>query len=351
MTATIYDVARKAGTGIGTVSRAMNNHPNVSAATRKRVLDVAHELNYKPHRVAQSLACKKTHTVASVVPFFFNYFYMNLLKHIQHLLALHHYDLVLYSVDELDNTHSVFDKVLNERKADGIFIISLPVDQDYALRFKRNNVPVMMLDHINEQLDSIIIGSREGARTATQYLIDLGHRHLGMINGDLQSYPARARLDGFRQALADNDMQCEKNHVLFCDAFIGEHGFNEVAGYEAMNRLLKQSNEHPSALFVASDIQALGAMRAAREKGIRIPEDIAFVGFDDIAFSRSVGLTTMRQPLLQMAELAVDRLLRHLDDFRTEERYQVVLDPDLIVRETSGCSRTVFEKSASTSRI
>ncbi len=344
MAATIYDVAKKAGVGIGTVSRAINNSPQINPSTKDRILGVARELNYQPHALAQSLARKKTFTIASVVPFFTNYFFIELLRSVQHALSRSNYDLILYSVDRMDRSDTTLERVLSERRSDGVLIISIGLNDAYAGKFIAANIPVVLIDHMHFQIDSIAIANREGAYSATEHLIALGHQRIGMIDGHLSSYPAILRLEGFKKAMLEHNLVFDDRHLIICDAQAGEHGFNEVAGYLAMKRLIAQNDILPTALFVASDVQALGVMRAAKEAGVRIPEDIALVGFDDIEFAKFVGLTTMRQPIAMMGQMAVERLLERIHGDQQGD-FHHKLKAELIVRETCG-SRKGFHVQA-----
>ena len=332
--------------GIGTVSRAINNSPYINTHTKAHILKIVKELNYQPHALAQSLARKKTNTIASVVPFFTNYFFVELLKSVQHAISQSNYDLILYSVDRMNRRDCTIERVVNERRCDGVLVISLGLAGGYADKFLAANLPVVLIDHMHEKIDSIAIANRQGAFTATQHLIGLGHTRIGMINGHLSSDPAVLRLEGFKEALAAADIPFGKRALVICDARAGQHGFNEAAGYLAMQRLIAQNNSLPTALFVASDVQCLGVMRAAKEAGVRIPEDLALVGFDDIEFAKFVGLTTMRQPITAMGQMAVDRLLQRIQGAQTGDFHRE-LTAELIVRESCGYRSTFRVKTES----
>lgn len=327
-----------AGVGIGTVSRAINNSPQINAQTKMHVLQIIKELNYQPHALAQSLARKKTFTIASVVPFFTNYFFVELLKNVQRTLTLNNFDLILYSVDRMDRMPFVLDRVLSERRSDGVLLISVSIDEEYARRFVDTPVPVVIVDNRYDGLDSITIANQNAAMTATEHLIKLGHRRIGMVNGHLSSFPAVERLKGFKSALATHNLPFHDELLITCDATEGEHGFNERAAYSAMKRFLAGQVEIPGALFVASDVQALGVMRAAKESGLHIPQDLALVGFDDIEFAKFVGLTTMHQPIPEMGRLAVERLIERIRTDSEGGFYQQ-MQAELIVRETCGAHK------------
>ena len=335
MSVTIYDVAKKAGVGIGTVSRAINDSESISPKTKEKVLAVARGLGYRPHASARGLARKKTNTIGAIVPFFTGYFFVELLRGIQQEISKHQYDLILYSVDETNKKEAFLMRVLQERKIDGLLLISLEMSDAEAENFLLSKFPIVLVDGYHPQLDSIMVENRQGAYTATQHLIRLGHSKIGMIDGHLKSSPARVRLEGFKGALRDHNIDFIDDFLVIGDYVTGEDGFNQEAGYEAMKHLLHMDDIRPTAVFISSDIQAIGAMRAVKEMGLKIPDDIAIVGFDDIEMAQYVGLTTMRQPMFEMGKLAVDRLFERISGERSNG-FKKVFSPDLIIRDSCG---------------
>ena len=339
MSVTIYDVARKAGVGIATVSRAFNDSSLIREETKEKILKIADEMHYQPHGVARGLARQQTHTIATVVPFFFNYLFLNLLKTVQYTLLKNQYDLFLYSIEKWENQAHIFDRVLNERKSDGVMLFSMTIDDKYAERFINSNIPVIIVDNYHPLLDSISISNKKGAREAVQHLISLGHEKIAIINGSLSSYPARIRLEGYKEALTESNLHIDPRYMINANPGMSEDGFNEIVGYRALKQLASLGKERPTAVFIASDIQALGALRAAKEEQLNVPNDMAMIGFDDIDFAQYVGLSTMRQPVHTMAELAVNRLLRIIEK-KNRDKFQVELSAELIVRDTCGGKKT-----------
>jgi len=341
MSITIYDVAKKAQVGIGTVSRAINNSPHISPKTRDRVLKVIKELKYQPHAMAQGLARRKTKIIACIVPFFTGYFFVELLRSIQKDISSQGYDLILYSVDERNKKELFLKRTLREKKVDGVLLFSLPMNDNDAKIFINVNFPIVLIDSYHPQLDSITIQNNQGAYLATRHLIELGHQKISLITGHIQSIPARTRLEGYRNALLENQIKYDEDYVLYLDDTVTDKdlmlndGFNEKSGYQLMLQLLRAEKKRPTAVFVSSDIQAIGAMEAIREKGLSIPEDIAVVGFDDIELARLLGLTTIHQPIVEMGHSAVKRLI---DRMRCEstERYECNLETHLVIRRTCG---------------
>ena len=284
MDATIYDVAKKAGVGIGTVSRTINNSVQVSDKTRRKVLLAIKELNYQPHSMAQGLARKKTNMIAIIVPFFTGYFYHSLLYSIQHTLSEFQYDLVLYNVDRMDKCELFLERTLREKRVDGVLFISGRISDSFARRFIDSKIPIVLIDAYHPVLDSISVENEQGAYQATQYLIGLGNTKVGMIDAQLKSVPAKVRLAGYKMALRENNIPFRKEYLVVSDSVEEGEGFNQEAGYRAMKTLLNLGDNCPTAVFVSSDIQAMGALKAIQEANLKIPGDITIVGFDDIEF-------------------------------------------------------------------
>lgn len=340
---TIYDVAAKAGVGIGTVSRVLNQSQRLAPETRARVLKVIDELRYQPHAYAQGLAKKKTFAIAAIVPFFTGYFYVELLKGIQRAVSQHKYDLILYSADDLKKTGAYIRRTLVERRVDGVLLVSLRMPDKYSEEFLRRQLPVVLVDGYHPAHESITVHNKDGAYGAVKHLVSLGHRAIAIVNGHLTSAPAQQRLAGYQQAMSEAGLEMRPEWMLSSDELRGEammlnDGFNKKAGYLAMQKLLQNPGARPSAVFMASDIQAMGAIRAIREARLRMPDDIAMVGFDDIELAEYLGLTTVKQPMLQMGEQAVERLLVLIKDFDAERQHQCI-ETELIVRGSCGAAQ------------
>lgn len=336
MGVTIYDVAKKAGVGIGTVSRALNNSPQILPETKARILRIAKELHYKPHALAQSLARRKTGTIAVIVPFFMTYFFVEMLKGIQHELTKSNYDLILYSIDNRTKISQFLKRTLEERRVDGVLLCSLPIDTKYAKKFITAGLPIVLVDSLNPLLDSITIENEAGAYQATRQLIQAGHQKIGMINGKLSSQPASLRLEGFRRALQDYNIPFTDKYLILCEESEESDGFTREAGYNAMIQLLEMGEDRPSGIFVASDIQAIGAIQALKQENKLVPNDLSIVSFDDIEIAEFFGLTTMRQPIYEMGCMAVKRLMARIEGTANDSFFKKI-EPTLIIRES--CAR------------
>ena len=332
MGVTIYDIAEQANVSIATVSRVFNNNPRVSETTRARVVAVAEALGYQPHVSARNLARRKTHVISAVIPVMTNYFFVEVLRGLQDRLAESEYDLLVYTSNALEDVDAQLDRALHRGRAAGVLLFSMPITEDRVERFKRSRLPVILVDCFHEEFDSVSVNNEMGGYLATRHCIEQGRRQIGMVMAS-GGEPALERRQGYERALKEAGLPV-KASLVEASIEIEEHGYTEQAGYDAMLGLMKR---HPQtdAVFATSDVQALGAMRALKETGLRVPDDVAVVGFDDIAISRYVGLSTLRQPMRQMGMLAVDRFLLRL----TEPNHPVshtVFAPKLIVRDTSG---------------
>jgi len=330
----IYDIAREAGVGIGTVSRVLNNHPSVGANTRKKVLDVIKWMKYQPHTYAQRLARRNSETISAIIPFFSTYFFVEVLHGVQDKITELNYDLVLYGVDRPDQIESHINRTLRRGKVDGILFFSMKLPEKAVPLFKESKVPVVLVDTTLPDFDSISVANIEGAHTAVKHLIHLGHRSIGMVNSRSAGVHAMERFEGYKRGLLEEGLPCSEDFVK-----TGNNpkfdGFNREAGYEAMVEFIKMGKYMPRAFFVSSDIQAMGAIAALNEHGLRVPEDAAIVGFDDIELASYINLTTMRQPMYQMGALAVDRLVRRMSSADTEILH-TTFSPTLIIRESCG---------------
>ncbi len=333
---TIYDLAREAGVGIGTVSRCLNNHPSVSPKTRERVLAVAKRLNYQPHAHAQRLASRKANTVSTIIPFFTNYFFIEVLQGVQDKAAEYGIDLILYGVNNPSEVEYYLRRSLHGGRVDGVMFFSMTFPESYVHKFEEMKLPLVIVDAYHARFDSLLVKNKEGAMQATRHLLSLGHRNIAMINASLETVPARERLEGYKAALEEENIPFSMARVVISSNG-KQDGFNRDAGYESMKEILRRNVGHDrvTAVFIASDVQAIGALEAARELGVRVPEDIAIVGFDDIELAKHAQLTTVRQPMHTMGTIALQMLVDRMKNPDAPPQLSTFL-PELVVRKTCG---------------
>lgn len=333
MPVTIYDIARKAKVGIGTVSRVLNNHPSVSEKTRKRVLAVSRKLNYRPHPVARALAGKHSNSVLAFVPFFPTHFFSEVLQGVQSKLSELDWELVLYGVNHPDQLESSIRRHSVRSNINGMLLFSMRMNETFAKYVQSFKTPLVLVDAFHAAFDSITVDNRRGGYLATNHLIELGHRRVGLLNANPQSTPAQERLKGYKDAMRDAGIDIRAEWIKQSRSKELD-GFTRETGADLMKEFLALESERPTAIFVSSDIQAIGALQALEESGLRCPDDIAFVGFDDIELSRYLGITTVRQPMFQMGALAVEVFQRRLMDRKTPPIHRQFL-PELVVRNSS----------------
>ncbi len=337
MAITIYDIAREAKVGIGTVSRVFNGHPNVTKETREKVLVVAKRLNYQPHVYAQGLARQRTNTFAAIIPFFTNYFFIEVLQGVQEKISSIGFDLILHGINHPDEIDESLRRSSRRGRVDGIIFFSMRVPDSFAKKWKDLEIPIVLVDTFHEAFDSITVENFQGAQIATEHLISLGHKNIGMITANIKSDPARIRLEGFRAAIQKHGLTPHPGNIIVSDVTKLD-GFSRDAGYLAMKEMLKLGSNLPSAIFISSDVQAIGAISALREKGLRVPDDMAIVSFDDIELAQHFGLTTMRQPMFRMGELAVDQMVKRKQN-PAALPVQMRFMPELVVRQSCGAKK------------
>ncbi len=310
MMATIHDVARIAGVGIGTVSRVINNSSNVKPGTRARVLEAIDQLGYKPNPIARSMISKRTNSIGVIAPFFTRPFFMEVLQGVEMAIATYGKELVLYNVRTDEQRDHCFSDLPMHRKVDGVLILSLSPDDEVAQKFRHVGLPVVLVDAYSPLLTSLVVNNKEGASQAIRYLLQVGHRRIGFINGIVEGNfkfnQATDRLEGVKCALQEAGVAFDPELVVATE-------WNRVGGRDAAFHLLTRE-VRPSAIFVASDIQAVGVLEAARSLHIRVPEELAVVGFDGIEISELLGLSTVQQPMRQMGEEGIHKLMTLIDD-------------------------------------
>lgn len=330
---TIYEVAKAAGVGIGTVSRVLNNNASVTPETRQRVREIMEQMNFQPHTYAQRLARSHSETISAIIPFFTNYFFVEVLRGVQEGISGLGYDLTLFGVNDVDQVEPKVARALQRGRVDGILFFSMRLPDKIVPRLKEANIPIVLVDSFYPKFDSISVANTDGAYDATTHLISIGHRKIGMINALQRSTPAAERLQGYRRALESNGIAYSEDLVK-TGVSARQDGFNRDAGYEAMAEFIRMGEEMPRSFFVSSDIQAIGAIAALSENGLRVPDDVSIVGFDDIELARHFKLSTMRQPMYQMGQMAVERLAARMSNPDIKVVHTTFV-PELIVRDTT----------------
>jgi len=333
--ATQKEIAKELGISVMTVSRALNNRENVDDKTRKKVLDTAKRLGYKPNQIAKSLVLNKTYTIGVVVPEISHSFFPEVIRGIEEVTYQRQYHLILTHSAEKQKREKDAINTLESHRVDGILISTAESVKNFKLykELINSNYPVVFFDRYVEGIGASTVGinDKESSRQITKHLIDHGYKKLAHLSGPSKVSIGLKRLEGFKEALKEANLEINEELII-------ESGFQESGGYKAMNKLLKlPKNKRPRAVVAVNDPAAFGAMRAIRDAGLNIPDDIAIVGFtDDIrAELLPCPLTTIRQPAYEVGKKAAKKLIDCIDGDDTVEN--IVVDTELIIRKSCGC--------------
>ncbi|MGJ7546674.1 LacI family DNA-binding transcriptional regulator [Variovorax sp. LT1R16] len=331
--ATLKDVALKAEVSVTTVSHVVNATRHVSPTVRERVELAIRELGYVPNAMARSLKSNTTSTLGMLIPNCSNPYFAEIVRIVEDRCFGAGYTLVLCNTHDEPNRQSVYLQVLAERRIDGLIVVSTgPADDDSLVRQLHGlRVPTVLVDReiADPACDLVETAHMQGGLLAVRHLLSLGHRRIACIGGPVGVAPSEQRIEGWRMALAETGATPDTANA---DALLWRGGFTSQSGYEAMHAILRTA-DRPSAVFVCNDLMAIGALRAAHESGVHVPDEISIVGFDDIELSAytSPPLTTVAQPKERIGALAVDMLLERVGGQRRDAR-KVVLQPELRVR-------------------
>jgi len=330
---TISQVAKEAGVSTQTVSRVINDRPDVSPDTRRRVQAAIARLNYQPNAIARSLASRRTRTLGLITADFSDYFFTQVIAGAEVEARQRGYFFMLGSTERNVQDEPEYIRLLTERQVEGILFARPSTEPDvrHLVGLLEEGVPVVTTAyHLpGKSLTVVDVDNVDGGRKATRCLTQAGHRRIGMITGSPHWKSVTDRSEGYRLALEEAGLSCDESLVESGD-------WSYESGYEGMLRLLGRCPD-VTAVFSQNDRMAIGAMRALREAGRAIPEDVSVVGYDDVpaaAYSHP-PLTTIRQPMQEVGALAT-RLLIELIDKPDTERREVLLTTELILRESCG---------------
>lgn len=323
---TIKDVAKLANVAVSTASYALNDTGKVSQETRERVLKVAAELGYRPNGVARDL--KRNVKTGIICVFFDDFsgpFYSEVLRGVQDVALCNDYNLIVC-------THKMTEKFLNERRVDGAIILSPNIPDEVLLRVAAPKFPIVVMDRELqcEYIYNVLIDNLQGAYNATKYLINLGHRNIAYISGPIISYDNIKRLEGYKKALMESNIDFDPSLVV-------QGRFTEEGGYGAMRLLLLNSrlNKKPlDAIFSANDEMAIGAISVLNEEGIKVPDDLSIIGYDDIRLASYIQppLTTISHYKYEWGTMAADLVFQGLKN--NFQGGRIILPAQLVERNS-----------------
>ncbi|HVM71123.1 MAG TPA: LacI family DNA-binding transcriptional regulator [Anaerolineales bacterium] len=327
---TIYDVAEHAGVSITTVSRMLNDPNKVNTETRKRVLASIDALGFVPKAEARARALQRNGRIGVITPFFTAPSFIQRLRGIAAALSPKNYELVIYTVDSTNHLQRYLSTLPLTGNLDGLIILSLPVGDTEAQRLIEHGLPAVLIEYPHHDLNCVEIDDVEGGRMAASYLLKKGHRRIAFLGDtDLPEYsihPVSLRLSGFRQALKEAGIDLPESLVRLAP-------YTQEQTRQMAKEMLNLPSP-PTAIFAATDFQALGVLKAARQLNVRVPEQLAVIGFDDLDMAEYADLTTISQHLDESGSLAVEILIAQIESsFRLPRHVEIPLT--LIERKTA----------------
>lgn len=330
--ADIRDVAKRAGVAPITVSRCINNSGYCSQETRTRVEAAIAELGFVPNRLASGLRSKHTHTLALVLTDITNPFFTTIARGVEDIASEAGYTVIFCNTDESVTKEQMYLQMLLEKRVDGVLLVPALSGIDSVHLLKKQGTPIVVIDRRlpDLQTDVVRCDSEGGAYALTRLLLSLGHRKIAILNGPSGVSTSEDRLSGYRRALTEAGIATDPR-LEFYGAFIQDSGFEMT--YKAMADAQK-----PTAIFAANNFITFGALKALHEMGLRVPEDVAIVGFDDLppALVTFPFLTVAAQPAYEMGRKAIEILLDKLSGRNPDQYQEVVLPAEIVIRQSSG---------------
>jgi LacI family transcriptional regulator len=328
---TISDVARQAGVSAMTVSRVVNNSGYISPETRERVEKAIADLGYVPNALARSLRFKQTKTLALVLTDITNPFFTTIARGVEDAASEQGFSVIFCNTDESESKEAEYLNVVLQKQVDGVLLVPASCSGDSVTFLQERKVPLVVLDRrvSDVKVDTVRCDSERGAYQLTRHLLDLGHTRIAILSGPPSVSTATDRVAGYRRALAEAGLGSRAELVY--------HGeFIRTSGYEMAQQALAMT-PRPTALFAANNFITSGTFRAVREAGLRVPEDISIVSFDDLPMASDMGpfLTVAAQPAYEMGHRATELLLTRLSGEGPAEPQEIILPTEIIVRESS----------------
>ncbi|MBM4428980.1 MAG: LacI family transcriptional regulator [Chloroflexi bacterium] len=336
MARTLEEIGKLAGVSRSTVSRVINGSESVREQVRERVWQVVRETGYQPHAAARSLVTRRTQVVGVIIPealttLFTDPFFPLFLRGVTETCNARHYLLMLSLFHGQADQRDLYRRVVRGGHLDGVIVASSRLDDPLVPHLLQDRVPLVLVGrHPDERVSYVDVDNVSAGRMAVEHLVRLGHQRIGIITGPLSMAHGQDRLAGYRQALEAHGLPVEEKWIV-------EGDYTEGSGAMAVHRWLPTL---PTAIFGASDLMAIGALKALRQADLRVPQDVALVGFDDVPLAAAIepALTTVRQPIGRLGSLAADLLLNWLDNSSSAQAsvHRIVLPAELVVRDSCG---------------
>jgi len=332
---TIKQIAKLAGVSTATVSRVVNSKPGVAAETQKKVQKIIKRYQYKPSAAARSLVTKRSHSIGLLLSDITNPAYAELANAIEQEARKSNYVVIFFSTGNDLKLQKRGIDFLREKQVDAIIFASVFLHNPEVEKLAGEGFPLVL---VNRRLEHdiasyVVMDDVLGGYKATEHLIKLGHRRIGMISGPISYSTGSERMEGYRKALREYHIPIDRKLIKMGD-------FRKNSGYIAGEQFIRMAHR-PTAIFAANDYMAIGAFEVISDKGLRVPEDIAIVGNDDVEWASFGGIrpTTIRGDKLEMGKKTMQLVLKKLQTGKTNDLYHIVLDPKLIIRDSCGYQR------------
>ncbi len=327
---TIKDIAQIAGVSPSTVSRALNDSPLIREETKARIREIAAALGYERNELARGLVKGASGALGLLVPDITNPFFAEITKGVEEVARERGFGVVLCTTENEPAREEEYLKLLRRKRVDALVIATVTLDDPHLLELQRFRIPFVLVSRLAEKVEApfVVVDDKKGGRLAVEHLVNLGHKKIGFIGGPANVHSSLERMKAYREVLAERGLPFRRSWAIFA-AFTQEVG-------RTVGRVMLSAKDRPTAIFAANDLIALGVMEAAEELGLKIPEDLSLVGYNNIAYAAlpRIQLTTVAQPMREMGRIAAEFVIDVLEGKR-EPRLSLRLEPTLIVRRTT----------------
>jgi LacI family transcriptional regulator len=332
---TLKDIAKETGYSIKTVSRALNDHIDISDKTKELILNVASKYSYQPNLLARSLRQRRAHIIGYVIPDITNEFFGDVALAIEDEFKKQGYCILTSFTDSIPEQEIESLKLLISRQVDGVILATVGTTGQFIQKMIENyKVPLVVIDNEVKGLRTnlVIHDNIRGAYLLTKHLIDHGHKTIACISGPLEEPAGEKRLDGYKKALKESGLRFSNNLVIISDWKI-------EGGYEATIELFQIKHDKFTAIFIANSVMALGCVKALRELKVKVPDEVAIVSFDHLRFTEALNppLTTLQSIESEIGKRAAEMLLRKIEDNDPVNIEEVLVGSELCIRESCGC--------------
>ncbi|HBT16531.1 MAG TPA: LacI family transcriptional regulator [Firmicutes bacterium] len=336
MAITMKDIAKIAGVSVNTVSRALNDRPEINEETKRSIKKIAQELNYVPNTIAATLASKKSKSIGLVIPDICDPFFAMQARGVEDAARKHGYSVIIINTDEIPKNELNAITTLYGIRVAGVILTSVSFGMEHIEEMKSRQLPFVLLNRYLRQFDAdyVINDHQKGSYMATKHLLALGHKRIGIILGPERITSVQDRLTGYLQAMDEAGIKLSKEYAIHGENLKPETG-------ELLTEELMRKNPRPTAIFAYCDSLAIGACAGIRKVGYTIPRDVALVGYDDIPYAQyfEIPLTTVAQPAYNMGKAACKIILEKIKlggDEKDLESQHIVFEPELVIRKSCG---------------